>query len=351
VLKISGIGIEDDFFDLGGDSLLAVQLMHLIGQELGLTSTLSSLYGVSSVKCMAEELEGKVKPVATTSHVLPLRAVGGRSPLFLLHRNGGSALIYRHLAKHLAEGRPIYGIQAPGMQGECMPLDSISKMASLYLDEIRRVQPQGPYHLAGASFGGLVAFEMAQQLNDAGEDVAFLGLIDTVLVQAGSSHHDLSFLGLLRHRFGNWVKLPPAQKLSSLARRVESLAKAVAARDWRREAPRHLSPKDQQMPPAIQRVIAAANAACTTYVRRPYPGPVVVFRALQSPAQTLTDDELGWRPWVRGALKMVDVPGDHSGILEEPNVRELARALDRCLEEPEPCGCALAGERPVRDGA
>ncbi|MFY0572993.1 alpha/beta fold hydrolase [Cystobacter fuscus] len=178
ILNVQSIGVTDNFFESGGHSFAAVRMLAKVQQEFGRTLTLAAFAGAPSIERMAELLHERTDSGPRTS-VVKLKPDGDKTPFFCVHAIGGSALAYRDLAFQLDARQPFHGLHARGVDTEEMPLDDIPTIARGYVEDIRRVQPQGPYQLGGWSFGGLVAFEMAQQLHQAGQQVSLLVLMDT----------------------------------------------------------------------------------------------------------------------------------------------------------------------------
>jgi amino acid adenylation domain-containing protein len=172
----TGIGVDEDFFDVGGHSLLAARLIGAINRELGTRLTVRSLFVAPTVAALAEQLDRGAEhdPLAV---LLPLRAEGGEPPLFCVHPAAGMSWVYSGLLRHLDKDRPVYGLQARGLAGPIGPA-SIEDMVTDYLARIRSVQPAGPYHLLGWSFGAGLAHAMAVRLQAEGEQVALLALMD-----------------------------------------------------------------------------------------------------------------------------------------------------------------------------
>ncbi|MGF1489500.1 MAG: amino acid adenylation domain-containing protein, partial [Prochloraceae cyanobacterium] len=176
VLKIKEIGVVDSFFDLGGHSLLAIRLMAQIEQEYGKKIPLTSLFQNPTIAQLAKLIRSD--SIETNSVLVPIKTTGKRSPLFCIHPIEGSVFCYQDLANHLKD-YPVYGLQSIGLEGHSTPLTKIEDMASQYIEAIETIQQTGPYHLAGWSLGGVIAFEIARQLSDRGEKIAYLSLIDS----------------------------------------------------------------------------------------------------------------------------------------------------------------------------
>ncbi|MEO1620251.1 MAG: amino acid adenylation domain-containing protein, partial [Cyanobacteria bacterium J06632_3] len=177
-LNIEQVGINDDFFELGGHSLLAVQLFSEIEKTFGKKLPLATLFQATTVKSLAVVLDQEDWSAPWQS-LVAIKPQGTKPPLFYLHAGGGNLLVYRDLALSLGEDQPVYGLQPRGLDGSLLPSSDIREMATFYISQIKTLQPKGPYYLAGLSTGGLIAWEMAQQLHQQNESVALLALLDT----------------------------------------------------------------------------------------------------------------------------------------------------------------------------
>jgi amino acid adenylation domain-containing protein len=178
VLREPQISIHDNFFELGGHSLLAIQMLSRVENLLGEKLPVSALFKTPTIEGLAELMRGGAGPSAPSS-LVPLVTAGGQEPIFWVHPVSGTVLFYRNLVGHLEVDRPLFGLQALGIDGDTAPFTRIDDMAAHYVAEVRSVQPHGPYFLGGWSMGGVIAVEMAHLLEAAGEEVAFLGLLDT----------------------------------------------------------------------------------------------------------------------------------------------------------------------------
>lgn len=176
-LQRDRVGIEDDFFEIGGDSLSVVDLIESIRDTLGADIEMSTFYDHPTVAGLAGQCEVPADAGAALDVLLPLRTLGAKPPLFCVHPGTGLSWGYAGLLRHLRD-RPLYGLQSRALSGSALP-GSVAEMASDYVQQIRKVQRHGPYHVLGWSFGGRVAFEAAAQLQQAGESVAFLALLDS----------------------------------------------------------------------------------------------------------------------------------------------------------------------------
>jgi thioesterase domain-containing protein len=240
-----------------------------------------------------------------------LKPSGSREPFFCVHAVLGVVFRYHHLALYLPEDRPFYGLQARGLDGTCEPHTRIEDMASEYVEAIRRVQPRGPYYLGGYSMGGLVAFEMAQQLVRAGERVAPVALLGT--------NAPMPTTRSLEFWFGY---MESAQRLFS------NTFKAYQTPFMQGQGPGRRPPS---LPPPL-RVAMACTRAAMRYRPLSYPGALDVFATAEQLAMCRADMTLGWRAFCTGRIDLHPVEGNHLSMIEEPAVRDAARKLTACLQ-------------------
>ncbi len=330
VLGVPRIGIRDDFFEAGGHSLLAVRLTARIQQELGKALPLTALFEGGTVEKMAALLrDGETGPA---SALVPIQAAGSRAPFFCVHPAGGDVLGYAALARHLGPDQPFYGLQSPGLAGGEPPA-SLEEMAGLYLQEIRRAQPEGPYRIGGWSLGGLIAFEMARQLQERGEEVALLAILDGAPEYRGEEESELRLLlDVVAYVENLWGK-----NLGVDFGEIEGLD-AEAQVSYVLERLR----ESDFLPPGageeqIRRVLGVYKAntrAARRYEPGPYPGRVTLFRTESAPGEDPGHPhDLGWSRISGEPAEVHVVPGGHLTFLVEPHVEELARLLRQSLEE------------------
>src|SRR5439155_5375056 len=178
VLAVGPVGIRDNFFDLGGHSLLAVRMFAQLEAQLRITLPLATLFQAPTIEGLATLIRGGAQ-LASRHSLVPIQPTGSRPPVFAMPGVSGDVLGYNTLARLLGPDQPFYGLQSRGLDGLEDPLTRIEDIAAEFLREIRAVQPEGPYYLVGLCMGGVVAYEMAQQLHAAGQQVGLLGLLET----------------------------------------------------------------------------------------------------------------------------------------------------------------------------
>jgi thioesterase domain-containing protein/acyl carrier protein len=331
-------GPADDFFDCGGDSLAAVQLLLEIERAFGRRLPATVLHEAPTLADLARLLE---QPGDRTpwSALVPLQPLGSGPPFFCVPGVGGTVLGLAELARLFAPGQRFYGISTAGSDDFGDRFPRIEDMAADCLRAVRTIQPAGPYHLGGFSFGGSVALEMAQQLHARGERVALLAILDHMPPPARyeplvwTPRTAVGFAGnAVRWLLEDVWHAPGGRRLATLWR------KATAARNQLRyllkRSARASSQADMQsvfpgqtFPEPVRRLLAAQYQALRDYVPRAYPGRVTLFRARTRPLFRLHAPDLAWGPLAGGGLEIFGVPGNHETMLKPPHVRELADAL------------------------
>ena len=353
VLKLRRINMNDNFFEAGGDSLLAVKLFALIKSRTGQDLPLALLFETGTLqelvaRIMKEKERTAVypaprskpspKPVAPYIHtyepsasvegrlwktVIPLRPEGNLLPLFLMHSVGGNVLNYSALIPYMSNRQPLYGLQARGLDGVTEPFHNLHDMAAQYVSEIQDVQPHGPYLLAGGSTGGVIALEMAQQLKDKGEPILFLGLFDTINPKAEYRRKktDIAakFEAMLRSKSAFKIVLKSKfNRLVELCKNVYYGTMCSIYRSARRPIPQFFR----------YWYIARHNLRVTRRYRpKPYSGHITLFQSIEAEYE-LPDN--GWGTIARDGLDIIPIPARHGKFIES---EALGRKLSLCLDE------------------
>jgi thioesterase domain-containing protein/non-ribosomal peptide synthetase component F len=330
LLGTNPIGVNQNYFDLGGTSILAVRLFAQISKEFQRKLPLSVLFEAPTIAQLAKVLQGE----GTSSDWSPLVAIqpnGSRPPFFCIHGGGGNVLIYRDLSRHLGSDQPLYGLQAQGLDGERPCLTTIEAMASLYVTEIRRLQPHGPYHLGGYCMGGTVVYEMAQQLKAQGEEVALLALFDTMNwcnIPSDTPWRKVRHFGQrVRFHGKNFFLLNAGEKKMFLDEKVKVLRSR--SKIWKGMMfGRFLSKESGNKAESV--VLAEMwqinDRACVVYQAKPYDGVVTDFRPMTQYAK-YSPAEGDWSRLARGGHEILTLPVYPAGMLLEPFVKHLADAV------------------------
>ncbi|GAA2816379.1 hypothetical protein GCM10010452_50810 [Crossiella cryophila] len=301
VLGLPEVGVDEDFFALGGHSMLATRLISRVRGKLGgsaRTLTVRSLFESPTVAGLATRLraDSESEPLAM---LLPLRPGGTGTPLFCVHPLGGMSWSYVQLSRHLPERYPVYGLQAAGLDGTGKLAGSITEMAAQYVARLRQVQPAGPYRLVGWSFGGLVAHEMAVQLRETGAEVELLAVLDTYPRD--------------RHT--------PTRSEADLLDGVEVPAELDGLPPHRIES--------------VKAVFVNNNELAGRHLPRTYDGDLVFCQATRlDPGETRREPDL-WRPHVTGAIAVHPIEASHNDLLDSRPATAVGELLARLLGELE----------------
>jgi amino acid adenylation domain-containing protein/FkbH-like protein len=340
LLRIERVGVHDNFFELGGHSLLAVRLFADIERITGRKLPLVTIFQSPTIRQLAGELEGK-GPAAQRSLLVPVQPNGSRPPLFLVHGAGGDVLWgYANLAAHLPD-QPIYGIRSRGQTGY-EELNSIEKMAAIYLEAVRSFQPRGPYLLGGYCFGGNVAYEMARRLEAQGEQVALLALFDSAPANAGYEKlawwrpgFAVRFAKNLYYWLQDFALLDAKERRNFFARKARTLSRKVVSRFSRH---RDASQVDieavidpRNFPENELRLWRLHLQAITDHIEREYGGRLVLLRTRGQPIFCSLEDDFCWGKLAKGGVEVRQIPGSHENVFIEPNVRFLAKELEDSL--------------------
>lgn len=319
ILSVRPIGVRDNYFELGGHSLLAVKLMNRIEEAFGKNLPIATLLQAPTIEQLAVILRQKGWS-PPWSCLVPIQASGSKPPFFCIHGINGAVVRFHDLSRYLGPDQPFYALQAQGLDPGHPCHTRTEDMASHYIKEIRRVQPQGPYFIGGYSFGGAIAFEMAQELAAQGQGDAVVVLFDTHFPQPSTSisrkaaSASSALLALFR--------IPAPEKWTYLLRMASAPIRVVER--WL-----HVT----RLPGNTKRVRKACLQAERDYTPRAYPGRVILFRSSQKGLGQLSDPRAGWNTYAVRGLEIHEILGNHDNILLEPQVRIVAEHLKTCLDE------------------
>lgn len=360
-LGLNPVGIRDNFFDLGINSLQAYRMFSKIKSLTGVQLPLSILFQYPTI----EQLEGYLKERkanAPWTSLVPIQPNGNRLPLYLIHAGGGTVLFYRKLSQFLGQDQPVFGLQPQGLDGKRKFHKNIEEMAAHYIKEIRAANPTGPYLLGGYCFGGVIAFEMAQQLVSQGYQVDLLANFNAV----SPTYQDRS--GFVMRNLDNKMPAQPDQKIKMYPRftlknfAAKSFADKVDYLNGKIKS-RLVRPIKKKLvvlrfyafyaylfllvslykclrllsinpPEAIRKYyfVVTNSQMVKTYKPKLYTGSLTVFRS----PMIYKDPHLGWTEFVEGEIQTYDISGDHKNnrqIMNEPFVEETANALKTHIEK------------------
>jgi amino acid adenylation domain-containing protein len=332
-LGIEKIGIYDNFFELGGHSLIAVQVMTRIEKETGKRLPLASLFETSTVEKLSKLLEQDEKSI-TWDSLVPIKPQGTKMPMYMVHGAGLNVLLFNTLAMNMSPDQPVFGLQAKGLNGVEDPLNNIEDIAAHYIAAIRQQNPDGPYALAGYSFGGIIAWEMAKQLLEMGKEVKMLAMFDTYAYR--SPHYDPTIVKIAKkiRFFKDKVKynltfkdgfkdIIDVKKISIKRKIIRGYWKLRYGKNQNQPGFFGYSNKIDEMNKYAEKhyQLAPANIA------------VEVFRAGQRTFYMDDFEYLGWKPYALKGVHIHKIPGQHNTIFKAPNDKIFAGVLQKCLDE------------------
>ncbi|MEV8319576.1 amino acid adenylation domain-containing protein [Streptomyces sp. NPDC059900] len=324
VLDQQGIGVDDDFFELGGDSFLAVRLVSVLRAHFGVEVSVAELFRSPTVAELARVVRdgGAEEPVGP---LVRLQAGDGTAPLYLFPPLAGTVVRYAPLARALGRHRTVYGLQSPGLLPGEEACGSLTEMAEVYIEQMRKVHPGGPWHLGGYSMGGVIALEAARLLRASGEEVGLVGLLDTNPRMDLDPQEDYALRILVTMGLRLDLDLEELRRLEP-ARRIRTLLEEGIA------AGSLPTGYDEDR---LQRMLDAYRhngEALQRHTLRPYDGDVVLFRATDRAADTRPEaPDLGWARQCRH-LTIRDTPGTHFTMLDSGNLEVLCSLIDGELE-------------------
>lgn len=351
VLGIKTIGVTDDYFELGGHSLQALALFSQIEARLGINLPVAVLFQASTIAEIAQIIRQR-STADSWSSLVAIQPHGNKPPFFCVHGGAGHIFGFHTLSQHLGSGQPFYGLQPKRLEDGILAVHSrVEEIAAHYIHEMRTVQPQGPYHLGGYCFGGVLVFEMAQQLAQAGQEVAVLAMLDPTaaftfeikLETTPPPESNESIKGRVERHSHNLAGLSFLQKvgyvLNSGRNRVVHIAtelrkarikytirsKKLLIRAFmaaKRPIPRNLR--------ELYFSEFVASPALKQYTPRVYKGKAILFRA---DWENYPDPTLGWGKYVTEGVELFGLPTDHLGVVREPNIATVADILHQYMEQ------------------
>lgn len=315
VLNIASISLEDDFFLIGGNSLAALKLIGCIKNKFNISIFVNELFSFSTVKKLSSLIYSKISekkeryqlikkitsPNLMNNCLVALKKSGNSTPLFLIHPIGGTVFWYIPLIKYINLNQPVYAIQDPAIEDSRIDFDSVEEIARFYLKVIKRVQPHGPYLLAGASSGANISVAIAHELSKIGESAAFIGLLDGWAIQPKILSHQEFFESLMRSQFNQMHELFNAAGIVNLEKLLNF--------QWRRSKIHHV-----YSPPCINEQLSLFKAK-------------EILNIFKSNDSLLNQ----WEPYSTCPIALYEVPGNHETMFQEPHVSTLAKFLNESI--------------------
>ena len=342
VLKNQHIGIRDNFFELGGKSLAAIELFTKIESTFNRKIPFSKIFQTPTIEKLAALLNEDSSSERFTS-LVAIKPEGSKPPLFCTHSDDPSVVHYKNIATYLDVDQPFYALQPPALSGEDnLIFTRIEDMATHFINEIQALQPIGPYFLIGHSGGGLVAYEVARQLENQGDEVAFLGMIDTFApgYEPRPRLRTPSLLYQLYIHCFNLARVKPRRKLGYVLQRIKEIIPKFI---WTRLNKSTLLIDDSlhnELPEIyrnlpIYRTIKQANyKACNSYrLDWHYSGKISLYRSIERPTTVRDYPSLGWDQVTNQEIEIYEIPGHHNTMVHEPNVQILGREIQTHLNK------------------
>jgi thioesterase domain-containing protein/acyl carrier protein len=317
-LEVQPVGVKDDFFELGGHSLTALRIVSEIEETFNRSIPIPEF-----IEALTVEKISKTLHTSDSSHsllyLIGLQTLGAKPPLFCVPASATTAMRFEKLAKYLGEDQPVYGFEYAGMDGKSEPFTSIHNMAQAFIQELRTVQPKGPYYLTGVCYGGVVAFEMAQQLLTQGQEVAFIGVLDSNFPPR--NRKSLIYYYILTKQFIANIR---GTEYKIHVPNLERASKGFS--------------DDDPLKKRFQHAFTTHHIARMGYSSPPYPGVITRFSTDSPHAHRSTK---GWQNATTRALDVQIIPGGHgarkpegqTSFMKEPNIQMLAQVLNDKLEK------------------
>jgi thioesterase domain-containing protein len=344
------IGIHDDFFALGGSSLLAYRLFGRIARDMNANLPLATLYQHTTIARLAAVIEQQPAHRAWRS-LVAIQPRGSRPPFFGIHGQDGNVLFWRHIVENLDPDQPFYGIQAQGVDGYSKPLSRIEDMAALYLREVQQMQPASPYYLGGFSMGGEIAFEMAQRIVAQGGQVNLLVMFDTgnperpvraaavppqaagITISCAPELQPLDRFSVLKRKLVNHMRRLSEMELDDQARYITQDLRYRAGRARLKAAGAAYRRLNRRLPDAIllPSLAHAHMTAVLNYAPQPYAGCITLFRASATLAYSPLNSPMGWEPLALGGVDLHLFEATHR-IVDEAYAVQVGRRLQMCLD-------------------
>lgn len=332
-LNIEKIDIFSNFFELGGHSLIAVKVMALLEKQTGKRLPLSSLFEYSTVEKLAQLLNLDNRFI-TWDSLVPIKREGSKTPLYIVHGAGMNVLIFNALAKNLDNDQPVYGLQAKGLNGIDKPFATVEEIAAHYIKAIVKDNPNGPYAIAGYSFGGIIAYEMVRQMMSKNKKVTMLAMLDTYVhpsyyysttihkKMASLSYNLKSYFYVLYHMFASWEH--SKKRINTKIQRIKNLYLTIKNGKKKQHEIIYNQPYE------LDRM---NNIASRKYYLKPQNIKIDLFRVEDELYYVHDRELLGWKNIALNGVEVHTIPGDHVELFSPPNDKKSALILQDILDQ------------------
>lgn len=322
LLNVDDIGVTDNFFDLGGHSLLATRIIGEIAKKFNANISLAAF----NINPTIEQLATLMHQTVKSTHWSPLIALqpnGNKLPFYCVHPAGGNPLCYIDLARNLGNDQPFYALQALGLDGVSKPQMTIEEMATTYIQAIRAIQPHGPYQIGGWSMGGTIAFEMAYQLEQRGEKVSLLALLDTISPEL----FEVENLNSMLINYIRFAQLPINEKDLAKLDSKQKISWILSLSKTAKVVPDYL---DMEQAKNLYELYQLHNELAKSYKPKKYEGTVNLFRVTDTPFP-VHEKSYGWDKYT-DKITVHEVSGDHYTLFQQPNLGQLIVKLKNYLK-------------------
>ncbi len=344
LLKVEKVGTHDDFFALGGYSMLAVRMFAQIQETFGVLLPLTSLFKKATIEHLASLIHAQIGDTPWSS-LVEMQPTGSKPPFYCVHGMTGDVFWFNDLLPYLDPDQPFWGLQSRGLDGIQPPLTAIEAMAAHYISELRALQPEGPYYIGGYSYGGSVAYEMACQLQRQGQEVALLAVLDHATPASGyytyqvTPHFLRHFFHNLPYRIHDFFRRRPDQIWARIRRQFVLFNKAADRSIHHTQAQAHAAGANElidqapDLPAHVQRIIEINFDAILHYQPQPYAGVLTLLRARGGRLFCTHDPKMGWGQYAKGGVDVKVIPGSHLRLFHKSHIGQLANQLQQCLDE------------------
>jgi len=331
-LGLEKIDIFSNFFEMGGHSLIAVKVMRLLEEKTGKRLPLSALFEYSTIEKLAELLNLDAEIISDT--LVPIKPTGNKTPIFFIHGAGLNVLIFHELSNNLDKNQPTYALQGTRLNDVDDPINTIEEIASYYIDAIIKANPDGPYAIAGYSFGGIIAFEMGRQLMARDKKVSMIAILDTYVSP------EYYFSSPLRKKLAK-INFRSKRQFTFFKEMIESWEKTMMhinrKKNFIKEYYLHkktFKTKEDELE-YKQFIISDAKVSklAARYHLTPSHLKIDLFKATNNQGFIIDRTYLGWNKVALDGVNVHDIPGNHSNMFSYPNVGKFAKSLQNVLDE------------------